>query len=825
MTQILVDNQLMELIQADNVQSSRARSKGAGGPLMGAQRERRPDAQAELESHGDNRTEVSKLESNGDNRIEVSSKRKSSPRRSQRSEDLRDALNAKRNQVADLREKLNSRRIAGKVRTVIPADSTVRPLALMRRKARPKVPDSFFPENLMLDPPIDLRDLMSRVEMFARLKDDVRQAERTEGKVGCGEASIKKWKDGLSPYKSRTKHGINVVFKEPIYKLLARIKDKPYFKKLEPIGGRPKEAKSALEIMRRLGQKRPELTRAIDWRIRRQENPGEHWKFGREIGYQDERAAKQCYLATVSTKAAMKVVQMIEEDIEVLEDVGRDIEAKIIKELVCYELDEPGSDRFFLIGSYLNECERTELIQLLKANIKAFAWTFFKMPRIDPAFIKHELNVQLDLGQFDIKFSPRVAIKGQVLADFMAEFSPRAGAQEQNQSGPLRQGNNLQDAPSILQPLNESIEVDPSLAWKMHVDGAKNSQEAGAGVVLNSPEGAVFEQYLRFNFPATNNEAEYEALIVGLRFANKLGVPELHIYSDSKLVVNQVMGKFEARGIKMAKYLNMAKSLISEFRVVKIEQVRRELNAHVDALVALASIFEGDIGRTVTVHIVSVPSIKEEPKSVLVNTELGPSWMDSIVNYLRTDKLPDNKREAYKIRVKAVSFWISPSEDLYKRSYQGPYLLCVHSSLIEDVLYEIHEGMCRLHSRGKSLAHRALSQGYWWPYMQKDAQAKATNKMIMNGIKKRLEKAKGKWVDELANVLWAYQTTPWKATNEMPYSLAFGFEAVISLEVGLPTIWIEAYDTTHNNEVLARDLDLIEERRDNELIRMDDYQK
>ena len=58
----------------------------------------------------------------------------------------------------------------------------------------------------------------------------------------------------------------------------------------------------------------------------------------------------------------------------------------------------------------------------------------------------------------------------------------------------------------------------------------------------------------------------------------------------------------------------------------------------------------------------------------------------------------------------------------------------------------------------------------------------------MNGIKKRLEKAKEKWVDELANVLWAYRTTSRKATNEMLYSLAFGFEAVIPLEVGLPTI-------------------------------------
>ena len=88
----------------------------------------------------------------------------------------------------------------------------------------------------------------------------------------------------------------------------------------------------------------------------------------------------------------------------------------------------------------------------------------------------------------------------------------------------------------------------------------------------------------------------------------------------------------------------------------------------------------------------------------------------------------------------------------------------------------------------------------------------------MNGIKKSLEKAKGKWVEELPNMLWAYRTTSRKATNETPYSLAFGFKAVIPLEVGLPIIWTEAYDANHNEEVLSQDFDLVEERRENALI-------
>ena len=68
-----------------------------------------------------------------------------------------------------------------------------------------------------------------------------------------------------------------------------------------------------------------------------------------------------------------------------------------------------------------------------------------------------------------------------------------------------------------------------------------------------------------------------------------------------------------------------------------------------------------------------------------------------------------------------MRFWLSKDSKLYKRSFSGPYLLCVHPEIVEDLLYEIHEGICESHTGGRSLAHRALAQGYWWPYMQRDA--------------------------------------------------------------------------------------------------------
>ncbi|GFS31446.1 hypothetical protein Acr_00g0017380 [Actinidia rufa] len=89
----------------------------------------------------------------------------------------------------------------------------------------------------------------------------------------------------------------------------------------------------------------------------------------------------------------MKEVQFVEEEREVLEDVDRTLEAKVVEDLTRYELSEPSSDRYFLIGSNMKERERTELIEFLIANIDIFTWMPYKNPGIDPTLIKHRLNV------------------------------------------------------------------------------------------------------------------------------------------------------------------------------------------------------------------------------------------------------------------------------------------------------------------------------------------------------------------------------------------------------------------------------------------------
>ena len=96
--------------------------------------------------------------------------------------------------------------------------------------------------------------------------------------------------------------------------------------------------------------------------------------------------------------------------------------------------------------------------------------------------------------------------------------------------------------------------------------------------------------------------------------------------------------------------------------------------------------------------------------------------MDPIVLFLKEDILPEEKSEADKVRRKAPRFWLSEDQKLYKRSFSRPYLICIHLEASELLLEELHEGIYGSHTGGRSLSHRAITQGYWWPNMQKEAQ-------------------------------------------------------------------------------------------------------
>ena len=167
------------------------------------------------------------------------------------------------------------------------------------------------------------------------------------------------------------------------------------------------------------------------------------------------------------------------------------------------------------------------------------------------------------LDSFDIRYKPKNAIKGQVLANFVAKFTLAIG-----------------DAHRMCQVL-----VRPC---KVYVDGASNARGSRTRIVLKSLKGIRVEDLLSLGFQTSNNEAKYEALVARLQVAVKVKATEVEIFLDLRLVVSQVKGDFVARDPRMVDYLKLVHSLQTQFRSMKVAQISRGQNSHADSLATLA---------------------------------------------------------------------------------------------------------------------------------------------------------------------------------------------------------------------------------------------
>ena len=187
-------------------------------------------------------------------------------------------------------------------------------------------------------------------------------------------------------------------------------------------------------------------------------------------------------------------------------------------------------------------------------------------------------------------------------------------------------------------------------------------------------------------------------------------------------MVGQVRGDLEVRDSRMQEYLCQIRSIQEKFEVFDLSHVPRSGNTYADFLATLATSLAQDLPRVILVENLYTHTSVHHGTPRIHQIKLGPSWMDSISLFLEKDILLEEKSKADKVRRKAPRFWLSEDRKLYKRSFSGPYLLCVHPEASKSLLEELHEGVCGSHTGGRSLSHRALTQGYWWPNMQKEAQ-------------------------------------------------------------------------------------------------------
>ncbi|XP_024039539.1 uncharacterized protein LOC112098145 [Citrus clementina] len=433
------------------------------------------------------------------------------------------------------------------------------------------------------------------------------------------------------------------------------------------------------------------------------------------------------------------------------------------------------------------------------------------------------LRWSLELSEFDIIFKPRSAIKAQVIADFIAEF-----ANDSSGEGDLRY---LSNTPST----DEGEQV-----WKIYVDGSSNSHGSGAGVIIIDPNKVKICYALQFGFKASNNEAEYEAIIAGLRMSKALGAKMVHIKSDSQLVVSQITAQYQAKEENMKGYLEKTRELMSQFYEVKVERVPRLENSEADTLAKMASLGVAQSSGPITTEHIPAPSFGLPELLEVESLSNEVLWMESIIRYLKDGDLPSDKSEARRLKYKAARYCLI-QDTLYRRGFTIPYLKCLESNEAEYVMREIHEGICgwstitgaKSSPAGVLLANHAgrcqeystklrqmpkvrqgIANRFATPaHPQSNRQVEAVNKIIKGILNKRLEERNGAWVDELPGVLWAYRTTQNTSTRETPFSLAFGIDAVIPAKIGVPSHRVEYFNEAENTSLVFSNLDLVAEKR------------
>ncbi|KAL0304589.1 UNVERIFIED_CONTAM: hypothetical protein Sangu_3074300, partial [Sesamum angustifolium] len=152
-------------------------------------------------------------------------------------------------------------------------------------------------------------------------------------------------------------------------------------------------------------------------------------------------------------------------------------------------------------------------------------------------------------------------------------------------------------------------EVSKERPWLLHVDGSSTTQGSGAGVVITSPQEEDMEFAIKFDFKASNNETEYEALVLGMRMALDAGALHLIAYCDSQMIVKQVSGEYEANEESMIQYLQQIEELKTKFKSFQLQQIQREENVKADSLSKLASALEDCKTRRIIVQHLLYPRV------------------------------------------------------------------------------------------------------------------------------------------------------------------------------------------------------------------------
>ncbi|KAM1695444.1 hypothetical protein ACFXTN_027091 [Malus domestica] len=306
------------------------------------------------------------------------------------------------------------------------------------------------------------------------------------------------------------------------------------------------------------------------------------------------------------------------------------------------------------------------------------------------------------LSEFSLQYVPQKAVKGQALADFLAHHpSPYGFGDTAVEIGMIETRDNY---------------------WTMYFDGSSTSSSADDGVVIQSPNHDRWYFSLKLDFDCSNNQAEYEALIIGLGLLHDLQATRALVLGDSELVINQLNGSFRCMSCTLAPYHMVASYLSESFDGITFEHISRIHNTDADELAQIASgaqLLGGKLGREIPVlrqlyltlvnqqiirrddvirtRVMSLPSLLDQQDTIEVCTvEATPDdWRKPIMQYLDNP----NGKHSRRTRVHATNY-VTYQNELYRKEEDELLLLCLGPQEGARAITEVHEGVCEAHQSG-----------------------------------------------------------------------------------------------------------------------------
>ncbi|XP_058185840.1 uncharacterized protein LOC131303068 [Rhododendron vialii] len=307
----------------------------------------------------------------------------------------------------------------------------------------------------------------------------------------------------------------------------------------------------------------------------------------------------------------------------------------------------------------------------------------------------------LMLAEFELKYVTKKSIKGRAVAEFLADCPVKGG----------------EDA-KIKFP-DEDIMTLAEDVWKLYFDGAANQKGFAISVLLIAPDRSHILLAFKLNFEVTNNQAEYEACIVGMEAAIKIGIEKLEVVRDSNLEVSQANGDWKVKEEKLKPYHQDFEDLIPHFNKVTFTHVPRLKNQFADALATLASMIEIPIGVKLRPIVIEQRDTPVYQHVAIDEPDDGHLWYYYIWRFVERGEYPIEASKKDKIALqRMVAQYIICGRNLYRRSHCGMHKLCIHGTEARRVMEETHEGVYGPHMKGMMLVKKILRQGYFWSAME-----------------------------------------------------------------------------------------------------------